>query len=676
MFGFLTSVGNEATDPLTDSTTVESFWRKLPRNDPVAAQTAVCEALAGPVARSDLTADRLCALLALDQRAHALVEALLAADTASEAEASSNEALPWQSAFELCWAFGRAYGVFLRSACDGRASQDWRKYEPQLLLSLFRHRRLELLLRPFIDERSTLFGWKDLHAAYRFAQSRGLLHDGLPIRRRGSALAAETTLEREYILVLMQDLVNGGHFPPRDALWIAERVQWWCGDAALEPAESQGARHGFVVDPHGDAGLARPEREPADTSLRFDIESVLRSIREEIATLRDAPDRPSERASPGRARKLALLSKLETLCAPERPIIARRGAREPTAASVEVVVGISRIVRMLRRSADEVGAGPPRSATNGDDVTITEFGGTTEGSTSGYDASTVNQSSTGGAGTAPGLLTMADRSDSGCRLHGPALASTRTSPGVLIAFREDAASPWTLAIARRVRKRLAGKRIEIGAEYLGKAPRLVVVSPVHRREDEQDLGRQPSAIRRTLPVGERRASGAADEDVDPSGARDLARRSPFRALAHVDSHDSAQGAARRAGRFHLVAVRDPRAPAEGRSSDERSGGYLVNDVSASLRPGTLAAPSGHLKRCAFRIVADRFRAAPKTPAQEVFRDRVERDPVLGTGEAVPFVGVDHIGDRDLARIHRVDDLVGFLASRADRSRPARSAAAA
>src|SRR4029078_11845911 len=98
-----------------------------------------------------------------------------------------------------------------------------------------------------------------------------------------------------------------------------------------------------------------------------------------------------------------------------------------------------------------------------------------EGSTSGQIAGMGTQSSASGADTAPGLLTMADRRDSGWRLHGPALAATRKQPGALIAFRADPASPWTLAIARRLRKRLAGKRNQIGAEYLGKGPRLVVV---------------------------------------------------------------------------------------------------------------------------------------------------------------------------------------------------------
>ena len=60
-------------------------------------------------------------------------------------------------------------------------------------------------------------------------------------------------------------------------------------------------------------------------------------------------------------------------------------------------------------------------------------------------------------------------------MHGPTLATNPTIPGALIAFREDAASPWTLAVVRRVKKRLAGRRVEIGVEYLGSAPKWVVV---------------------------------------------------------------------------------------------------------------------------------------------------------------------------------------------------------
>ena len=97
---------------------------------------------------------------------------------------------------------------------------------------------------------------------------------------------------------------------------------------------------------------------------------------------------------------------------------------------------------------------------------------------------------------------MVDRSDSGCRLHGPTLGTNPIVPGELIAFREGAASPWTLAVVRRVKKRLAGKRVEIGVEYLGRDPRRIVVVA---DTDTSPAGAPPSvpaAIRRTLSSGE------------------------------------------------------------------------------------------------------------------------------------------------------------------------------
>jgi len=89
-------------------------------------------------------------------------------------------------------------------------------------------------------------------------------------------------------------------------------------------------------------------------------------------------------------------------------------------------------------------------------------------------------------------LTMVDRSDSGCRLHGAASAETPLLPGVIFAFRMDPASPWTLAVVRRVKKRLAGKRVEIGAEYLGSNPRrVVVVIPDSEKTPPRPAGVEP-----------------------------------------------------------------------------------------------------------------------------------------------------------------------------------------
>jgi hypothetical protein len=118
----------------------------------------------------------------------------------------------------------------------------------------------------------------------------------------------------------------------------------------------------------------------------------------------------------------------------------------------------------------------PRISLSGDGSTVTGFGdlGTATG-TFGNGANTVTQGPAPAEGIAHPTMAMVDSSDSGCRLLGPTLATNPIMPGGLIAFREDAATPWSLAVVRRVKKRLAGKRVEIGLEYLGRDPRWVIV---------------------------------------------------------------------------------------------------------------------------------------------------------------------------------------------------------
>ena len=477
MFGFLTTVRPESAGPLTNVVAAETFWRTLPHDDPIAAQVAVCETLADPMTRGSPSLDRLRALLALDERVRMLVDTLLVNHVARDPQSPSLDTQSWQAAFELCRSFGRVHTRFLGSMRDSPRFQGWREHLPFVVLCLFQHRQIELSLRPFVDERSTRFPWKELHDVYRLAHSGGLAHDDLPVNRRHSASVQNSTPEREYIHVLLQDLLSGAHFPPHDALWISRNLPRWSGALALESHQGRSAKPRFVVDPDGDSGLARSNLESPDTGLFLDTASLLASIRDEIASLRDVPGRPSEGSSAGPGRRQKLLRKLDDLCSPERPVIARRGERSPVALTVEVVVGLAQILRTLRNKPKIAVAAAPRPAATSDGITIMGYGGFTGDSTIGnFDGeNTITQWSSPGVIAAHPPLTMVDRSDSGCRLHGPTLGTNPLLPGVLIAFREDADTPWTLAVVRRVKKRLAGKRVEIGVEYLGRDPRWVIV---------------------------------------------------------------------------------------------------------------------------------------------------------------------------------------------------------
>ena len=488
MFGFLTSARPEAAGPLTDADAAVAFWRTLPRDDPIAAQLAVCETLADPMTRGGPSLDRLQALLRLDEGARTLVDALLFNEVARNPQSAALVAPYWQAAFELCRSFGRVHTQFLGSMRNSPRFKGWREHLPFVVLRLFQHRQFELTLRPFVDERSTRFPWKDLHDVYGFAQSRELLHDKLPINRRYSASALDTTLEREYIHVLLHDLLNDGHFPLNDALWISQNLPRWSGALALESLGGPRAGACFVVASAGDSGLARSNPDAQGSSIHLDTACLIASMQDEIARLRDLPDLPNDGVSPGPRRQLKLLRKLGDICVPERQVIARRGERKPVAMTVEVAVGLPQILRTMRNKPEVAVTAAPRTVAATEGITIMGYGGSagdpTEDNPNGGE-STITQWSTPGATAAHPALTMVDHSDSGCRLHGPMLSTNPIIPGTLIAFRENGDTPWMVGVVRRAKKRFAGKRVEIGVEFLGRDPRWVVVVPDSKTDPER-----------------------------------------------------------------------------------------------------------------------------------------------------------------------------------------------
>ena len=471
MFGFLTSVRDNTADPLQDVAAVNLFWQSLPKDDPNAARQAVCKALAEPIARVGSSVDRLQAFLALDQHARVLFDALLANDVTRSAQTPSTINQSWQAALELCRSFGRAYGQFLRLMRHNREFEGRRDCQSLVLLRFFRHRKRELLLRLFPEE-APPFSWREVHDAYRLADARGLLRESLPVQRNHPEDAAEATLEREYVHLLVQDLMNGGNFSPGNAAWISHRIPRWCAGLLLAPDKGHIGEHRFVVDPRADTGLVRSNAEAADGCLYLDMAPLLKSIRDEIASLGEARVSPARPWSLGRRRRLRALQKASALCAAEQAVVARRGERTPTALTVEVVMGLRQILREVRNKAEhEVAEVRPADA-DGEGARATGFGAPAEDA---REPCADDAEMPWAGATARWRLTMVDRSHSGCRLHGPALAANPIIPGALIAFREGLTDPWNLAVVRRVKKRLGGRRVEIGVEYVGRSPQSIVV---------------------------------------------------------------------------------------------------------------------------------------------------------------------------------------------------------
>ena len=184
----------------------------------------------------------------------------------------------------------------------------------------------------------------------------------------------------------------------------------------------------------------------------------------------------------------------------------RRGERKPAALAVEIIIGLPQIIGALCRKPR-----PPTAATRSvapeiHQPPLTTFGGFTGIRTNVFfdEGSTVPRISAGDLEGGSPLWRLVDISDSGCRLQGQIFESNWLIPGTLIAFRENAAVPWTLAVVRRV-ERQADNRVDIGVEYVGKNPRGVKITAAV--SDASDAGspdsKRPSFAALYLPESAR-----------------------------------------------------------------------------------------------------------------------------------------------------------------------------
>ena len=529
MFGFLTPVRRAYAGPLADAAAADKFWQLLPRNDPLAAQGAISEALSDLTAGKGLGREQLRALLTLDQRARALEEALLINFAARNPQLRSLERRYWRSAVHLSQSFALALEHFLRHIRDEPNPRVWREYTPTVLLRLFQHRQVEFLLRPLLNAEPFPDGWTELHAAYRFAEAQGMLHQPVMTTRNHEERGGESTLEQEYLHVLLLELMNGGQFSPYDAFWLSRWIPRLRQATSLQSdgADSGGFRGGdhFVVDLDSAEGLKRVSPAPVGRALYLDPSPLLALIDAEIESLRDSANPVSVPASFGRARQVKLLRKVAGNYTPRPARVNRRGERKPMASTVKAVIGLAQVMRMLRHEERKKIAAMPVAIPEVEEITITVDGGYTQSPTGAPEKNEASREplSAHEFGVPHHLWQLKDRSASGCRLRAPIGDAHRVHPGALVAIRDEESMRWSLVVVRRLKTRI-GDRVDIGVEYVGQNPRGVTIefdvrhpappggSPQRRRGlftalYLRESAKQPTMPFKTLIMATRESSG-------------------------------------------------------------------------------------------------------------------------------------------------------------------------
>jgi hypothetical protein len=456
MFGF----GKTIKDPLVDTRTVERWLAGFPANDPLAVHSAVLAEL-GRLTERDArrTPARLEAVFSADRNTDPLRKNLTAQYLEHGNRSTRVENQLWQSLFDLTQGFLLCYQAFARELTAHAQSNKWQSLLPELIARQIVHQGLDVKIRLFRYEQWIPAKWTDLHSLFQMACSAQIERQPVAVLPDG----ALTTIEQEYLRVLVLQLMNSGNLTPRHLEWVAEQLSEWCAPLRLNIESSSVTS--FYVDLASRTGLKRRSAQPLEGRVLFLDTRPLHALLMQNVVMLDQKVRnnPLSDRTPRRADQLNLLSKLASQVDPEFKPFARRGERTSAEGSVDAIIGFSKIAGFLRDEEITPFIEGKRGATTfGDTIEIATFGrmrNETGRSTEMARRRLANYAAPGGS------WDVRDVSQTGFRLVAPMSVINSVTLGTLAAIRPQTPPRWTLGIVRRM-KRLTTERAEIGLQVI------------------------------------------------------------------------------------------------------------------------------------------------------------------------------------------------------------------
>jgi len=163
----------------TPATTVDAVPALLPEAEPLAAQAWLCRELSRLAAPAQTGHAALRAMLVLDPHAHRVGKRLRTAYAEGGTDLRPFDPRFLISARLLSRSFAQAYERLL-AHLQVLGGETARANLVIVTVQLFRHRQAELLLRLLRYKRHSAEQWRQLYAAYSFAQAHGFENDPLP----------------------------------------------------------------------------------------------------------------------------------------------------------------------------------------------------------------------------------------------------------------------------------------------------------------------------------------------------------------------------------------------------------------------------------------------------------------------------------------------------------------
>jgi hypothetical protein len=454
MFSF-----RKSSDPLADARSAGRWVASFPVADPLAVHGQVLAELARAAERNaKRTPARLAAIFELDARCAAL-RAALAAQYIEHANRSSKiEHQLWSALFDLSQAFLLAYQAYAREMPARAQVARWRDLLPELVCRQVMQLGNDARTRLYRFEQWIPAKWAELHGLFSLACSQQLERVPLPVGPGGIT----STIEHEYLLVLLLQLINAGNLTPRQLDWIAGDLPEWSAPLrlSLEPSTVTS----FYVDLASREGLRRRPAAPLEGRVLFlDTRPLHALLTQNALTVEQKiREQPLSDRTPRRTEQLNLLRKLAAQVDPEFRPFARRGERTAAVGTVDAIVGFAKIAGYLK----EEERNPIPQLDAGD-----SFGGTMELAVFGRPRNEQDRRlelarRRMAAFAAPGgPWEVKDVSQTGYRLVAPMSVANAVTLSQLAAIRPHGQSVWTLGIVRRM-KRLTADRAEIGLQII------------------------------------------------------------------------------------------------------------------------------------------------------------------------------------------------------------------
>ena len=490
MFGF----GKSIKDPLADAKTAERWLSTFPANDPLAAHSAILTELGALTERNtNRSPARLEAVFRLDVQIEGLRRTLTSQYHEHGSRSSRVESQLWQAMFDLTQGFLLCYQAFAREVSDHAQSNRWRALLPELIARQIIHHGLDAKIRLYRYEQWIPARWTDLHSLFQVACT-------MQIERQPIAALADgalTTIEQEYLRVLLLQLMNAGNLSARHVEWVAEQLSEWCASLRLNIESSTATS--FYVDLGARTGLKRRGPEPLEGRVLFlDTRPLHAMLMQNVVMLEQkVRSDPLSDRTPRRTEQLNLMTKLAAQVDPEFRPVTRRGERINASGAVDAIAGFTKIAGYLRDEEVHPLVEKRHRLGNFDDsIELATFGHIRNENARAVEVARRLLATYAAPG---GSWDIRDVSNTGYRLVSPMSVINLVTLGTLVAIRAHGQSLWTLGIVRRM-KRLTSERAEIGLQVI--ANNLVGVELFEQKRGDADYsvdGVVPTVSGRRFP---------------------------------------------------------------------------------------------------------------------------------------------------------------------------------